>query len=126
MSRSVVQVNLIVSDLERTRAFYGILGWELLAMGDRAARFSGDDLVVAFHLPAFAQSWDSAYAGAMGGSAVLDIGCGSVDDVDELFASLVDAGARVRQAPWDTFFGDRYALVEDPDGNIIGLKAPLP
>ncbi|SEC50387.1 Predicted lactoylglutathione lyase [Paramicrobacterium humi] len=125
MSRSVVQINLIVSDLERTRDFFGVLGWELLAMGERAARFSGDDLVVAFHLPSFAQAWNEAYAGATGGSAVIDVGCDSADDVDATFAALVTAGGRARQVPADTF-GDRYAIVEDPDGNLIGLKAHLP
>lgn len=125
MSHSVVQVNFIVSDLARTREFYAHLGWELLAMGDRAARFSGDDLVVAFHLPEFAQAWDSAYCGARGGSTVIDVDCDDASEVDATFASLVDAGARARQHPNDTFFGARYAVVEDPDGNLLGLKAPL-
>ncbi|GAB2512242.1 VOC family protein [Paramicrobacterium agarici] len=125
MSHSVVQVNLIVSDLTRTREFYRHLGWELLAMGDRAARFSGDDLVVAFHLPEFVQAWDRAYSGGCGGSTVIDVDCDSPDDVDATFTSLVEAGATVRQPPNDTFFACRYAVVADPDGNLVGLKAPL-
>lgn len=125
MPHSVVQVNFIVSDLARTRNFYEYLGWELLAMGDRAARFSGDDLVVAFHLPEFAQAWDSAYTGGSGGSTVIDIDCDDAEEVDATFAALVGAGGTSRQPPNDTFFGCRYAVVADPDNNLLGLKAPL-
>ncbi|WP_167131468.1 VOC family protein [Paramicrobacterium chengjingii] len=125
MSHSVVQVNLIVSDLARTREFYKHLGWDLLAMGERAARFSGDDLVVAFHLPEFAQAWDSGYSGARGGSTVIDVDCDDPGAVDATFSSLVENGATSRQPPNDTFFGCRYAVIADPDGNLIGLKSPL-
>jgi uncharacterized glyoxalase superfamily protein PhnB len=27
--------------------------------------------------------------------------------------------------PWDAFWGQRYAAVGDPDGNLIDLFAPL-
>lgn len=125
MSHSVVQVNFIVSNLERTREFYSHLGWELMAMGERAARFSGDDLVVAFHLPEFAQAWDSTYAGERGGSAVIDLDCDDADDVDATFDALTAAGGAPRQRPNDAWFGCRYAIIADPDGNLLGLKAPL-
>ena len=28
--------------------------------------------------------------------------------------------------PWDAFWGQRYAIVTDPDGNHVELFAPLP
>ena len=27
--------------------------------------------------------------------------------------------------PWDAFWGQRYAQVKDPDGNVVDLFAPL-
>lgn len=45
--------------------------------------------------------------------------------VDEMFARLTAAGHGVRQEPWDTFWGARYAVVEDPDGNAVGLMSPI-
>jgi predicted enzyme related to lactoylglutathione lyase len=30
---------------------------------------------------------------------------------------------RVRQPPYDAFWGSRYAIVEDPDGNPVGLMS---
>jgi uncharacterized glyoxalase superfamily protein PhnB len=31
---------------------------------------------------------------------------------------------RGRQPPYDTFWGARYAIVEDPHGNHVGLMSP--
>jgi len=30
-----------------------------------------------------------------------------------------------QQAPYDAFWGARYAIVEDPDGNAVGLMSPI-
>jgi len=34
-------------------------------------------------------------------------------------------GHRAHKAPWDAFWGQRYAQVLDPDGNSVDLFAPL-
>ena len=39
--------------------------------------------------------------------------------VDETYRELTDAGHRARQPPYDAFWGARYAIVEDPDGNTV-------
>lgn len=44
--------------------------------------------------------------------------------VDERYAELTTAGHRGLQAPWDAFWGARYAVVADPDGNSVGLESP--
>ena len=38
---------------------------------------------------------------------------------------LLAAGGRGHLAPWDAFWGQRYAVVLDPDGNVVNLFAPL-
>ena len=38
---------------------------------------------------------------------------------------LVAAGGRGHKEPWDAFWGQRYAEVLDPDGNVVDLFAPL-
>ena len=40
-----------------------------------------------------------------------------VNDVDAAFARAVDAGATVKMALADMFWGDRFGLVEDPFGH---------
>lgn len=44
-----------------------------------------------------------------------------VDDADEVFARAVAAGASVIEAPLDTPYGDRRAMVSDPSGNIFQI-----
>ena len=51
--------------------------------------------------------------------------CESAADVDRLYRELTDAGASVYKEPWDAFWGQRYAQVTDPDGNVVDLFAPL-
>jgi catechol 2,3-dioxygenase-like lactoylglutathione lyase family enzyme len=51
--------------------------------------------------------------------------CESPEAVDRVYRELVDAGAREVKEPWDAFWGQRYAQVGDPDGNLIDLFAPL-
>ncbi len=40
-----------------------------------------------------------------------------VPDVDEAYRQALEAGAKSLRAPRDEFYGDRTALVEDPNGN---------
>lgn len=47
------------------------------------------------------------------------------EDVDRLHAKIQAAGHRLGQEPYDAFFGSRYAIVIDPDGNQVGLKSPI-
>lgn len=51
--------------------------------------------------------------------------CDSPAEVDALYQQLVAGGARGHKAPWDAFWGQRYAVVTDPDGNLIDLFAAL-
>ena len=121
----LAQVNLIVSDLERSRRFYARLGWRFQMMGDQAliAAVPGG-LLVALHLPEFTRTWNTGYEGVTGGSVVLDVDVPDRETVDRLHAELVGDGHRSPQPPFDAFFGSRYSIIEDPDGNLIGLKSP--
>ena len=38
---------------------------------------------------------------------------------------LTAAGYTTRRAPWDAFWGQRYAVVVDPDGNGVDVFAGL-
>jgi uncharacterized glyoxalase superfamily protein PhnB len=51
----------------------------------------------------------------------LAFACESRDEVDTLYGQIVEQGYRGYKAPWDAFWGQRYAVVEDPDGNLISL-----
>lgn len=49
----------------------------------------------------------------------------SVGEVDRAYSEIVGLGRRGVKAPFDAFWGQRYAQVEDPDGNLVDIFAPL-
>jgi PhnB protein len=62
-----------------------------------------------------APEWGSLSPRALGGSPVtIHL---YVDDVDGFIDRAVRAGAILRMAPQDMFWGDRYGVVEDPFGH---------
>ncbi|MGH3156570.1 MAG: VOC family protein, partial [Streptosporangiaceae bacterium] len=46
------------------------------------------------------------------------------DAVDDTYERLTTAGHRGQRPPYDAFWGPRYAVVQDPDGNLVGLMSP--
>ena len=44
-----------------------------------------------------------------------------VDDADAVYQRAVAAGARTLEAPLDTPYGDRRAMVRDPFGNVFQI-----
>jgi catechol 2,3-dioxygenase-like lactoylglutathione lyase family enzyme len=51
--------------------------------------------------------------------------CASPAEVDETYARVVGAGFHGEKEPWDAFWGQRYAQVQDPNGVGVDLYAAL-
>ncbi len=119
------QVNLVVGDMAAAVAFYRLLGVDIAddpgpwGPHHRPASQPGD-VDVELDSRAFAAVWGGGERGAVLGFGLADRGA-----VDTTFARLVAAGHLGRRAPYDAFWGARYALVEDPDGNVVGLMSPI-
>jgi uncharacterized glyoxalase superfamily protein PhnB len=56
---------------------------------------------------------------------ILGFAYATPEAVDTIFERLSAAGHAVRQPPHDAFWGARYAIVEDPNGNAVGLMGPI-
>ncbi len=72
----------------------------------------------------FDPGW-SAPDRADGHRAALGFECDSPADVDAAWAEMTGAGYEGHLAPWDAFWGMRYAVLCDPDGTPVDLFAPL-
>ena len=59
------------------------------------------------------------------GRVALAFGLGSSVEVDAMFAKVTEAGHPGPLAPYDAPWGQRYATVLDPDGNIVDFFAAL-
>ena len=121
------QLNLVVRDMERAAAFYRALGVDLTVAPDgrHASARMPDGFLLELDTVDFVPQWDSAWSGATGGSTVLGFALESREAVDETYAQLTAAGHRGHQRPYDAFWGARYAIVDDPDGNPVGLMSPI-
>ena len=88
-------------------------------------KFPGD-LTLELDSEASAKIWNAGAQPLVGNrSVVIGFALSSRDEVDELYADLIAAGHTGQQEPYDAFWGARYAIVEDPDGNGIGLMSPI-
>ena len=122
-------IGVIVSDLERAVDFYRRLGLEFPPDpedGHVEAELPGGlrlMLDTEETIRSFAPEWSPPTGGPRTALAFL---CESPEEVDRLYAELVEAGAEGHKEPWDAFWGQRYAEVKDPDGNLVDLFARLP
>ena len=60
-----------------------------------------------------------------GNQVSLAFECASPAEVDVVYARVVAAGFEGEKEPWDAFWGQRYALLGDPDGVRVNLYAAL-
>ena len=121
------QFNLVVTDMDASVAFYRRLGLDIRDTTPewqhhhRTVTLSnGIDLDLDSR--DFARYWDHGWRRGMG---VLGFKVDSRDRVDEIYADLTAAGYRGQQPPFDAFWGARYAVIEDPDGNAVGIMSPV-
>ena len=52
--------------------------------------------------------------------------CTDPAEVDAVYATMTKAGYHGHMEPWDAFWGQRYAVLHDPDGNGVDLYADPP
>ena len=122
------QVNLVVRDMDAMAGFYGRLGLDLgSGTGPWAPHHrnavSAEGVHVDLDSATFAATWDEGWPGGPG--IVLGFRVATREDVDRLHAELTAAGHESQQPPYDAFWGARYAVVTDPDGNAVGLMSPV-
>ncbi|MGH9211315.1 MAG: VOC family protein [Acidimicrobiales bacterium] len=122
------QVNLIVRDMDAMVAFYRRLGLKIddaPAPWDRHHRTAGpgEGLDLDLDSGQFAAMWNRGWPEG-GAGAVIGFRLPDREAVDRVYKDLAGAGYTGQQPPYDAFWGARYAIVEDPDGNSVGLMSP--
>jgi len=123
------QVNVVARDVPAMVAFYERLGVDprvpLVAPWSEhhVSLGAGDGLDLDVDSTTFAEQWDQGWPAGRGG-VLLGFRVASRDEVDRLYADLTAAGHAGQQEPYDAFWGARYAVVADPEGNAVGLMSP--
>ena len=123
------QINLVVGNMTAMLDFYRHLGLDIdepPAPWDEHHRTAQSPEGIDFELDSssFAPQWNRGWPGGQTG-AVLGFRVRDRATVDQIYARLVGAGHAGQQPPYDAFWGARYALVTDPDGNSVGIMSGI-
>ncbi|MDP9265624.1 MAG: VOC family protein [Chloroflexota bacterium] len=124
---SLNAIGIVSKDLGASIRFYRLLGVpfpdpdgdHVVATLPNGVRLMLDDLKLIKELD---KDWTEPKGHRMG----LAFEGASPAEVDAVHAKVTAEGHPSKTAPWDAFWGERYAQVIDPDGNIVDLFAALP
>jgi catechol 2,3-dioxygenase-like lactoylglutathione lyase family enzyme len=120
-------IGIVASDMGRSISFYRLLGVAVPETPDEGhvdtflpngVRFMLDTEDV---IRSFRPDWTRE----TGSQIALAFECSSPSEVDEVYGRAVDAGFHGEKEPWDAFWGQRYAQLQDPDGVGVDLYAAL-
>lgn len=120
-------IEIVAKDLEKSLEFYRLLGLpvpevegphvEVELPGGGKLAFDTEEIIAGLH-----PGWTPP---ASAGRVTIGFELNSVAAVDALYENLTAAGYPGVLAPFDAFWGHRYATVEDSDGTAVDLYAPL-
>jgi catechol 2,3-dioxygenase-like lactoylglutathione lyase family enzyme len=122
------QINLVVQNMAAMVEFYRRLGLKVdepeppWHRHHRTAEV-GEGLDLDFDSHGFAATWNHGLPEQA--RVVIGFRLPDRDAVDRIYFDLTQAGYAGQQEPYDAFWGARYAAVEDPDGNAVGLMSPV-
>jgi catechol 2,3-dioxygenase-like lactoylglutathione lyase family enzyme len=124
---SLNAIGIVVSDMATSIRFYRRLGLDVPEKPDEGhvdtflpngIRFMLDsEEVVRSFLPEWTRE--------TGNQLSIAFECVSPAEVDEVYARVTSGGFPGEKEPWDAFWGQRYAVLPDPDGVPVNLYAPL-
>ncbi|MDL4775161.1 MULTISPECIES: VOC family protein [Thermomonosporaceae] len=129
MPAKIDLIGLVVTDMARSLAFYRHLGLALPPEADDAPHAEFElpgGLRLAWDTEDTIRSFDPDWTRPSGGHRVaLAFHFDTPDEADAAYADLVALGYEGHKAPWNAPWGQRYAIVNDPDGNAVDLFSPL-
>jgi predicted enzyme related to lactoylglutathione lyase len=116
---SFASIRIITDDLEGLVAFYEqVTGQRAERPAPVFAQFSGPGANLAIASTATVAMLGGALAPAANRSVCIEF---EVDDVDGAFAELEPKSEDIVLEPTTMPWGNRSALVRDPDGNVVNL-----
>ena len=120
-------IGIAVSNMADSIRFYRLLGIDVAETPDEGhidaflpngVRFMLDSEDV---MRSFLPDWQRADGNQIG----IALECESPQEVDDVYSRVVEAGFHGEKEPWDAFWGQRYAILVDPDGVKVSLYAAL-
>src|SRR5262245_21935102 len=112
-------VGMVARDMAATLKFYRALGLAIPANADSEPHVeyvTPGGFRIAWDALSMIKDIDPDWVEPVGQRMTLAFKCDSPADVNALHDRLVKGGYQSYKAPWDAFWGQRYAVITDPDG----------
>ena len=109
-----------------TLDFYRRLGLDIPAESDKEQHVETElpgGLRLMWDTVEMLTSINPDFTASAGGGPSLAFHCADAAEVDRVHGELVAAGFTSDKAPWDAPWGQRYAVLKDPDGVGVDLFA---
>lgn len=122
-------IGVVVQDMPKALAFYRTLGLAIDSAEDHAPHVeftAPSGYSIGFVSEEMVRQSDPKWTDGFGQRMNLQFKFDQPADVDACYTTLTAAGYESYQAPWDAFWGQRFARVIDPDRNVVNLFAVLP
>jgi catechol 2,3-dioxygenase-like lactoylglutathione lyase family enzyme len=121
-------IGIVVRDIETSLGFYRLLGLEVPSPKKDQHYVevtTPNGYRISWNALSMVKGIDPAWVEPLGHRMELAFLCDSPSEVDATYAKLESAGYKGHKPPWDAFWGQRYAIAVDPDGNRVSIFAPL-
>lgn len=118
-------VGIVTRNMKASLDFYRVLGLDIPeeANGQPHVEVVQNGFRLAFDTQEIIKDVYGGWEEPAGHRIELAFLCDSGDALNELYAKIVEHGYEGHREPWDAVWGQRYAIVKDPDGNLISLFA---
>ena len=121
-------IGITVRDMASALRFYRLLGLDIPS-GVEAEPYveviTPNGYRISWNSLEMTKSLDPQWVEPVGHRMALAFKCDSPAEVDARYHQIVESGYSGHKEPWDAFWCQRYAVVVDPDGNLVDLFALL-
>lgn len=115
-------VGIIVKEMERAIAFYDCLGLAVSErFGEEYVELSNATIRISLNTQSMVKEVYGFEPNLSGERLELAFELADKNEVDALYQKIKDNDYATIKAPWSAPWGQYYALVADPDGNILSL-----
>ena len=121
-------IGIVASDMARSIRFYQVVGFDVPDTPDEGHVDTSlpNGMRLMLDTEDVVRSFRPEWTRETGNQVGLALECESPAEVDEIYARVTAAGFHGEKEPWDAFWGQRYAQLQDPDGVPVDLYAALP
>ncbi|WP_314061719.1 VOC family protein [uncultured Vagococcus sp.] len=119
-------VGIVVSDMAKAIEFYEVLGFKVIGDPKQAyVELTNQGVRISLNTRDMIAGIYGFVPESQGDKIELAFLCETPAEVNEVTAAIKLAGYEVFKEPWDAFWGQRYVIIKDLDGNLLSLFANL-